>query len=197
MSTDYQTLHFKITGVSPLLMHNGQLADPLNPHAKGLAQVAAKRRKTEADYLRIGELEFLGGLYLSGGRPCIPAEMMEAALVRGAMQERRGPKAKAGLLVRDDLRLVYEGPIDPHALWLDEAFRLRSPVRIGTSKVMRTRPVFRAWSADLAVDFLPTLLNAQDVHSFLNTVGGQVGIGDWRPRFGRFRLENAESVRAS
>jgi hypothetical protein len=27
----YKPLKFKITGVAPLLMHNGQTADPLNP----------------------------------------------------------------------------------------------------------------------------------------------------------------------
>ncbi len=40
--------------------------------------------------------------------------MMEATLVKAAGQERRG--AKAGLVVRDNLRLEYEGPKDPHAL---------------------------------------------------------------------------------
>jgi len=184
----YETLRFRIIGVSPLLMHNGLLADPLNPHSKSIAQVASKRRKTEADHLRLAELEFLGSLYLSGGVPCIPAEMMEAALVKAAGQERRGAKAKAGLIVKDNLRLEYEGPQDPHALWKDEAFRLRSPARVGAARVMRTRPMFQAWMAELALDFLPTLLNPSDVHGFLTTAGEQIGIGDWRPRFGRFSV---------
>jgi len=92
----YKTLRFRITGASPLLMHNGLLADPLNPHAKALAQISARRRKTEADHVRLAELEFLGSLYLSGGMPCLPAEMIEAALVRAAAQERRGPRPGPG-----------------------------------------------------------------------------------------------------
>ena len=177
-------------------MHNGLLADPLNPHARSIAQVAAKRRKTEADHVRLAELEFLGGLYLSNGVPCIPAEMIQAALVKAAAQERRGPKARAGLVVRQDLRLDYDGPNDPHALWQDASFRLRSPVKIGMSKVMRTRPMFRDWSSELVVDFLPSLLNPQDVVSFLVTAGEQVGIGDWRPRFGRFWVEELPAAKA-
>ncbi len=184
----YQTLRFRIIGVSSLLMHNGQLADPLNPHSKSIAQVASKRRKTEADHLRMAELEFLGSLYLSGGVPCIPAEMIEAALVKAAGQDRRGTKVKAGLVVRDNLRLEYEGPKKPQALWEDEAFRLRSPARVGAVKVMRTRPKFSAWEAECAVDFLPTLLNPSDVQGFLTIAGEQIGIGDWRPRFGRFSV---------
>ena len=112
----YQSLRFMITSVSPLLHHNGQLADPLNPHSKAIARVSSKRKKTEADHGELAELEYLGSLYLSGGVPCIPAEAMEAALVRAASLKRRGPKAKAGLVVRDDLSLVYDGPRDPRVL---------------------------------------------------------------------------------
>ena len=173
-------------------MHNGNLADPLDEHAQGIAQVAGKRRKTEADHRHLAELEYLGSLYLSGGRPCVPAEMMEAALVKAAGQERRGPKARAGLVVRDDLTLEYAGPKDPNGLWADGGFKLRSAVRVGTARLMRTRPRFPEWAADLAIDFLPQLLNPQDVRNFLVTAGEQVGIGDWRPRFGRFRLADRQ-----
>jgi hypothetical protein len=193
----YRTLRFRITGAAPLLMHSGRLADPLDPHAREIAQVAGKKRKTEADHERLAELEFLGSLTLSGGAPCIPAEAIEAALVRAAAQERRGAKAKAGLVVRDDLRLEYEGPREPRALWADPRFRLRAPVRVRADRVMRTRPRFAEWSAELAVEFLPTLLNAGEVRGFLVTAGEQVGVGDWRPRFGRFWVEDLPAVAAA
>lgn len=193
----YRTLRFRITGAAPLLLHNGRLADPLDEHARAMAQVAAKRRKTEADHERLAELEFLGGLYLSGGAPCIPAEMMEAALVKAAAQERRGAKARAGLVVRDDLGLEYDGPREPRALWADARFRLRTQVRVGPSRVMRTRPMFREWSATLAVDYLPGLLNASDVRGLVALAGEQVGVGDWRPRFGRFWAEEVAAEGAT
>ena len=189
MLSAYRQLRFRIIGASPLLMHNGQLADPLNEHAIGIAQVASRRRKTEADHRRLAELEFLGSLYLSGGKPCIPAEAMEAALVKAAAQERRGPKARAGLLVRDDLIIEHEGPLDPAKLFYDDDYKLRCAVRVGTSRVMRTRPRFKQWAADITVEYLPGMLNAQDVRSFVVTAGEQIGIGAWRPRFGRFWLE--------
>lgn len=58
----YQTLHFRITGIAPLLMHNGRLADPLDPHSKALADAARRRGKIEADHLEIARLEFLDSL---------------------------------------------------------------------------------------------------------------------------------------
>jgi hypothetical protein len=62
------------------------------------------------------------------------------------------------------------------------------PAKAGTSRVIRTRPIFREWSAELVVKFLPSLLNEKDVRSFLVTAGEQIGLLDWRPRFGRFSV---------
>ena len=186
----YETLRFRIIGACPILFHNGRLADPLDPHSLRIAAIAAKRKKTQADHLALAELEFLGGLYLSGGRPCLPGEMVESALVRGAALERRGPKARAGLVVPDDPPLLYDGPDDPRELWAREEFRLRVGVRVSTSRIMRTRPMFRVWAAELRIDYLPGLLDPKDVASFLRAAGEQVGLGDWRPRFGRFRVED-------
>lgn len=169
-------------------MHNGQLADPLNPHSRSIAEVTSKRKKTDADHVEVGRREFFGSLYLMGGEPCIPGEVMEAALIRGAMKEKRGPAAKAGLLVENNSRLEYDGPRDPQALWADERFRLRVAVKVGQAKVMRTRPRFDGWSADVIVKYLPSLLNEREVGGFLITAGEQLGIGDWRPRFGRFSV---------
>jgi hypothetical protein len=184
----YQTLSFRITGVSPFLMHNGQLVDPLNPHSQSIAEVTRKRKKTDADHWEMARREFYGGLYLSGGEPCIPAEMVEAALIKGAMKEKRGPSAKAGLLVENNACLEYDGPREPKAIWQDERFRLRVAAKVGQAKVMRTRPRFDGWAADIVVKFLPSLLNSKEVKGFLVTAGEQIGIGDWRPRFGRFEV---------
>lgn len=182
----YQELKFRITGVSPFLMHNGQLADPLNPHSRSIAEVTGKRKKTDADHVEMGRREFFGSLYLTGGEPCIPAEMLEAALIKGAMKEKRGPQAKAGVLVEKNAVLEYDGPRDPKALWDDARFRFRVAVKVAQAKVMRTRPRFDGWAAEVGIKFLPALLNERELRSFLVTSGEQIGIGDWRPRFGRF-----------
>ncbi len=189
--TGHVPLRFRITGVCPLLLHNGRLADPLDEHAKAMAQVSAKRKKTEADHRRLSELEWMGSLYLDGGRPCIPGEMLEAALVKAASLQRRGLKAKAGIVVRDNPTIDYDGPGDLDSLWRDGRFILRCGARVGTSRIMRTRPMFKECQAEAVVEFLSHLLNAQDVVGYMNTAGEQIGVGDWRPRFGRFTAELA------
>lgn len=184
----YKTLNFAITGVSPLIMRNGQTADPLNQHSQSIAEITSKRKKTEADHREVARREFFAGLYIHHGEPCIPGEMIEAVLVNGAKKEKRGPAAKAGIIVEANAPLQYKGPRKPSDLWDDERFRLRVPVRVGTSKIIRTRPRFNDWCVDLEIRFLPSLLNEREIRSFLVTAGEQIGIGDWRPRFGRFSV---------
>jgi hypothetical protein len=186
--SSYKTLNFRIIGVCPLLMKNGQTVDPLNAHSRSIAEITSKRKKTDADHREVGRREFMAGLYLMNGEPCLPGEMMEAALIRGAIKEKRGPAAKAGIIVEHNSRLEYDGPRRPDELWEDGRFRLRVPVKVMAAKVIRTRPRFNDWSASVAIKFLPTLLNEGEVRSFLVTAGEQIGIGDWRPRFGRFTV---------
>lgn len=184
----YNRLNFRITGVSPLVMHNGQLANPMNRFAKDIRSISGKRRKTEADYEELARLEWLGALYLSSGEPCLPGELVEGCIVRGAVSKKRGKQAKAGVLCLGAFPLQYEGPRKPLELWEREDFRLTAGVKVGASRVMRTRPIFRDWAADIEVRFNPALLNGSEVAEFLIAAGELEGIGDWRPRFGRFEV---------
>jgi hypothetical protein len=184
----YRELSLKITGVAPLILHNGQTADPLNPHSKSIAEITSKRKKTDADHLEVAKREWHAGLYLSGGRVCIPSEMIEANLVNGAKKQKRGPDAKAGIIVEQHATLRYDGPTSVEELWQDERFRIRCPVKVGTSKVIRTRPFFEKWWLVMDVKYLSELLNPQHVISFANDGGMYVGLGDWRPRFGRYQV---------
>jgi hypothetical protein len=84
--------------------------------------------------------------------------------------------------------LHYEGPDNLKELWADENFRLRSGVRVRNARTMRTRPRFPSWSANVTASFLPTLLDRAEVVEFFR-IAGSLGIGDWRPRYGKFIVE--------
>jgi hypothetical protein len=49
-----ETITFKIRGESQLLMHNGQLADPLNPYTKAMKSLTSKRKKTDSEIISVG-----------------------------------------------------------------------------------------------------------------------------------------------
>lgn len=181
-----QVRSYQLTGVAPLMMHCGQLADPLNRWTKALKAVTGKRMKTEADHEEMARIEWFGSLYLERGAPCIPGIAMQATLINAAKTLKKGPKAKAGLVCESNFPLIYDGPTDPQSLWNDERFRDRTAMVVERSRVMRTRPVFPAWSATISVAFNDELLNASDVDAFVAIGGHTVGLLESRPRFGRY-----------
>jgi len=64
----------------PLVMHNGRLADQLNPLAKRLKSLAAKRKKSDDDLMEIQRVEWEGGLYYDPKiGPYVPAEARRTA----------------------------------------------------------------------------------------------------------------------
>lgn len=184
-----ETIDFRLVGTKRLLMHNGITADPLHPVTKALARLTSKKPKTESDHLEISRVEWNGSLWLDEGRPCIPAEALTAAFVSAAKLTKSAPEARAGLVVEENAILEYEGPRDLDELWADPNFRLRTAVRIGRSRMMRTRPRFDDWSVRFTAHFLPTLLDRDEVVRTYQTAGFQRGLGDWRPQNGTFAVE--------
>jgi hypothetical protein len=180
----------RITGVAPLILHNGQLADPLNYFAKEMKRISGKRHKTEADLEQLARFEWHGSLYLSNGKVCIPGEVLEAHLVAAAQTQRRGRQARAALFCDGMFPLDYDGPSGVEALWADKTFRLTTAVKVKQSRVMRTRPMFPTWSLALEVLYNPSQLNGAEIAEWVRIGGEQIGLGDWRPRFGRHVVQD-------
>lgn len=186
----YEAVSVKLTGIAPLLAHNGQLSDPLNEFAQALARVTSKRRKTADDHAEMSRLEFLGSIYVNeDGRVCIPGENLEALVIDGAKKDRRGNLARAGVIVDENPALIYSGPRDPEKLFENANFVSRARVKVGQAAVMRTRPIFHDWSLEFEVKYLPSTIDREHVIRALERGGSEVGLGDWRPRYGRFELE--------
>lgn len=184
----YKILKVEVIGIVPLIMHNGQTADPLNKYAKAMKEVSGKRKKTEADYEQLAKIEFMAGLYLDERGPVIPWPMIEATVLGGARKSKLGKLAQAGLIVDKNATLQYDGPRTADELWKNESYRLAAPVRIGQQKVIRTRPIFHKWSAELEISYLPDVINERDLLTAVRDAGAYAGFGDWRPRYGRYAL---------
>jgi len=140
----------------------------------------------------MARLEFLYSLYLQDGKPCIPGVVLEAALIGkggAARKMKKGKQAAAGLFVFENFLLEYEGPTDPNELWEDESFRLRVACKVQQNKVMRTRPIFEQWAANVEVNFNPDLVDKGEIVDWMEVAGAEVGLMDWRPKYGRFESE--------
>jgi hypothetical protein len=184
----YKSLRFKIAGVSPLLPHNGQLADPLNEFTRALKRVSGKRAKTDADHEEMARLEWYGSLYLEGGEPCLPGFLIESAMVNAARKSKRGKQAQAGVICPGNYKLAFDGQAPLDQLWAGKGHSLRVLVRVGNARVMRTRPKFENWSSEIELMYDPLQLNEPDVREIMVICGDAIGLCDWRPKFGRFEV---------
>ena len=180
-----------ITGTSALLMHNARLADPLDPITKEKAKVSSKRKKTEEDQELLSHLEWQGGLYWHDAvGPYLPGDNVFKSLIEAARKSKDGKRVEQGLLITTDQNpLVYDGPRALDGLWEDKRFVHRCTVKQQMSRIVRTRPIFHSWRTQVEGRFDDSVLNAEDVESFAEIAGKYIGVGDWRPKHGRFDVK--------
>lgn len=185
-----EILKLKLTGTSPLMMHSDRLANPLLPETKAHKSLTAKRKKTDEDHLAIARSEFISGLYWhEAAGVYVPGQNFDATFLAGAKLQKLGTAWKRGALVMTDrVKLLYDGPRSPHTLWEDTRFVDCRGVKVGTAKVMRYRPVFMEWAAELELAFNADVLNESEVRKALQDAGALIGVCEYRPRFGRFEV---------
>lgn len=192
----WQTVKYRLKSEPncPLLMHNGQTADPLNKWTKSIKLISGKRNKTDADYEEMARLEFMAGLYMGADGPILPADVIDAVLVGGAKKSKEGMLAKSGAFCAQHASLLYNGPRTAAELWANEQFRFVKRARVGQASVMRTRPKFDQWEAIIELSYEPAIINPGRIDEWLRVAGSQVGLLDWRPQHGRFGAERLNGV---
>lgn len=110
-------------------------------------------------------------------------------MISAAKKVKRGMDFKSGLMIDDSPFIEYDGPIDPNALWEDERFRIVAGVKVGQARVMRTRPQFQEWSLQFTCSYIDQLLDRRTVEEVAVIAGWQIGLCEWRPKFGRFKVD--------
>jgi len=186
----YETMGVRIRGLVPTIMHNGQLADPMNQWARAIKEITSKRKKTAEDLAELMRLEWYGGLYVDDrGAPCWPGENIEAMLKTAAKTEKMGKQVDKGLRCNGNWPLIYDGPKTADELWaLDPKYRFSKLVRVGQVKVMRTRPIFSEWELKCELLWNPSKFNAKDLEGWLAIAGDEVGLSDWQRKYGLFEV---------
>ena len=184
-----ETIKVEITGTRPLLMHSDKFADPLNPLTKAHKELTGKRKKTDEDHEAIARSEWIGGMYIDEKGPYLPGVNVEAALIAGAKLSKLGTQLKRSVEIMDEkCHLIFDGPKSPDALW-DAGFYDARSVKVGTARLMRYRPMFRNWAASCEIAYDPESINRDQIIKCFEDGGTYCGVGDYRPKFGRFSVE--------
>jgi len=184
-----EQLKMTIRGVAPLLMHSDRYSNPMDPLTKAHKALTSKKTKTDEDHEAIAFSEWRGGLYFDDKLgPYIPAMNVESALLTAAKLQKLGVKFKQGaMVVEDKIKLEYSGPRTVQALFEAGFVDMRS-VKVQQARLQRSRPKFEEWGAMFTVAFNPAILDRRDVCKALEDAGALIGLGDFRPRFGRFEV---------
>jgi len=185
----YQSQKYRLTGVAPMILHNGQTRDPLNVFSKALKKVSGKRNKTDADYEEMAKIEFFASVYLSDGKVCLPGENLERMLLDAARKMKLGKQVQAGVFCPGVAFIEYDGPQTVEDLWEDERFRFTHAVKVNGSAIMRTRARFDQWSFVMEVRYDPEMIDLGQLHQIMTIAADAIGCGEWRPKFGRFEVQ--------
>lgn len=189
-------LKLNITGTDPLLMHNARLSDEFDPIVRLMKEITSKRtNKTDDDRWELRRLEFHGGLYMDKNLgPYIPGQNIERALRDAAVVTRQGKNIQRGVVVLTSrARLEYDGPRDADDLWEDKNYVSSASIKVGTSRVIRTRPMFQEWAVSVDLSLDTEIMDRETLEGIVHRAGKSVGLGDWRPRYGKFSAELTEA----
>lgn len=185
-----KTANYKISGMTPMMMHSERLANPFDQLTREIKGVTGKRKKTEDDLLEIARLEWLGGLYYDEDAGIhVPGYNLLACIINGGKLHKLGTAVKRACIVNEDkITLQYDGPKTPAKLFEDKRFVDIRSVKVGTSKIARCRPIFKKWSLAFSVFFDENAIQKSEIDMCIKSAGSMVGLGDYRPRFGRFEV---------
>jgi len=177
----FETEKYKVTvkGVRPLL-HNAWNAEE------------KKKRKSNYDPAEDAQK----ALYLNkGGVPVQPAVHFEGSMIQAAkMFKWKGRKTlmdvfKSSVFVSPE-DIPFEVPEDPLNYVIDK----RRAV-IKQSAITKSRPRWDDWQFTFTVSVLqPENLTGDQLNEVLEHAGAFVGIGDFRPKFGLFKIEHFEKL---
>jgi hypothetical protein len=179
--------HVRIQGVADLLFHrwNVEAIDEKSKAAKG-----SKAKKTD-------NLESF--VYRNDANELtLPGEYLRQSLIHAAKfkQDPRSPRKSAM-----DLFKAGVVTLTPYASLgvKDWDYEDRKRVMVQRNGVTRCRPAMKAgWQAEIDLQVaLPEYIHADLLHDTLVNAGRLIGVGDFRPTYGRFQITKFEVVGAA
>lgn len=187
-----KSFRVRVKSLQPMLQKSPRGIDPTDPIVKQMKAITSKqaKKRTESDLALLDKLEFMVGLYWNGKHVYVPDVNIVGTITAGAAENRRGREVKAGVdVVESEVPLIYDGPRDPEKLY-EARFVDRRMVKNkgGGGAVMRTRPRFNEWALEFTLMVDEHVIEPKHVKEALEIAGLRKGLGDFRPRFGRFEV---------
>ena len=192
-----KNLKAMINGNNEIRINNPQSADPLNKYAKKFKELNANRKKTDADIEVMRNLEIESKLYFDEKVGVwIPSTWIMAAISKESFKQCKISKANTRGAVFTNVNkipLKYNGikavkTIED--LVLNKDFRTTELLKQGQVKIAKGIPTFTDWSFEIDLDFDEEVVTENEIIKILKVAVERNGFGDFRPTYGRGKLEN-------
>ena len=174
------TVRFEVVGVAPILFNRWSVEAVAEKAAAPKGSASKKTDNVESKVWRTAE-----------GELAIPGEYFRQSII-GAARFRQDPRSprksamdlfKAGVVSLDDLCLLGSKTWD----FLDQR-----RVTVQRAGITRTRPAMLAgWKCSFSAQVLvPEYISHAMLNETFQQAGRLVGVGDFRPSYGRFQVVN-------
>ena len=167
-----------IEGSAPLLFHRWD-NEAIEEKAKARKNSKAKKEDNIESYVYRNET----------GEICVPGEYLRQAIIHAAKfrQDPRSPRKSAMDLFKAGVASLTELASLGSAEW-DYLDKRR--VTVQRSGITRVRPAMtKGWKAEFEFQvLLPEYIDTALFHDVLTQAGRLIGVGDFRPTYGRFMV---------
>jgi hypothetical protein len=195
-------IRVKITfkGITPLIMHSSQTADPTSFFAKELKKISSKRSKTDEDYEAMSKIEYEASVYRDSKHYpnaglYMPTENLIACLINAGKKIKHGrgsmKAAVTGVLFDDPNGYALEAGHSLDSPWktyeemkADEGTWFKKIVNVQGSKIVRTRVRVNDWRFVATCGLETSICDMDMLQELLNIAGRIIGLCDWRPSSG-------------
>jgi len=181
-----------IEGTADLLLHSWS-CEAVEEKATAKKGSAAKKTDNLESYVRRND----------DGVICLPSEYLRMSVVNAAKyrQDPRSPRKsamdlfKAALISLEPLCPITTAAGDLPRVW---EYEHKCRVQVQRNGITRVRPAFReGWRVDVPLMVnLPEYIPTKDLSDTITQAGKLIGVGDFRPSYGRFHILSFEVQKA-
>lgn len=172
-----------VKGITPMIIHNGRTASPLDEYTKKMKQITSKRQKTDDDIKALLEIQWESALYFDEEIGLhMPVENILAALLKAARKHKMGPKM-SGFIFDEPIGfpIITEHHKDLKKLTESGKNKFIKAVTIQKSKTLSCRPIFTDWEIKFEFRIDEEILNIDEVKLLISTLSSRIGFGVWTP----------------
>ncbi len=161
----------RVEGIKPLLQHRF----PMEEHG------TEKSKKKNKDYEPTKECE--KSLYKDDkGVIYQPAMHILMSLVNAGLNFKYEGKKSFKNVLKSSVFITPDAILHKFPKW---EINLQSVI-VGDARIVRARPIFNKWELEFEMEYDPSVISKSQLKEILDYAGNRVGLGDFRPFYGRF-----------